>query len=177
MGSQRVGQDLGTKQKQCLQPARHYSNSFINTDWLNPDTQERAWLHGLDHLDSHVDDGGQNNSWDTCCCCSAERQREGWKGCGGSEKWLRLKPSVIYWLGNGIGAEKNGSWYESQFFGFRAGDMNILTGKGLITLFPFSEDLLKSPRAPYSLTDYIDVSLLSKHLGISQKSFCYRFLA
>ena len=86
MGSQRMGQDLGTQQKQCLQHARHYSNSFINMDWLNPDTQERAWLHALDHLDGHVDDGGQNNSWDTCCCCSAERQREGWKGRGGSEK-------------------------------------------------------------------------------------------
>ena len=73
-------------------------------------------------------------------------------------------------MGNGIGEEENGSWDESQFFGFRAGDAIILTGKGLITLFPFSEDLLKSPRDPYSLTDYLKVSLPSKHLAISQKS-------
>lgn len=47
------------------------------------------------------------------------------------------------------------------------------TGKGLITLFHFSEDSLKSPSASYSLKSNLEVSLISKHLEISQKSFCY----
>ena len=59
--------------------------SFTNRHSFNPDTQKSAWVDGLDHLDGHVDNGGQNNSWDTCCG-SGERQREGWKGCDGFEK-------------------------------------------------------------------------------------------
>jgi len=51
--------------------------SFTSMDSFNPVTQDRVWLDVLDHLDGHVDDGGQN-SWDTCCG-SGERQREGWK--------------------------------------------------------------------------------------------------
>lgn len=53
------------------------SKSFTRMDLFNPDTQESAWVDGLDHLDGHVDNGGQNNSWDTCCGSGKDKGRDG----------------------------------------------------------------------------------------------------